>query len=173
LSSGNQKRKKERKGEKQMSILAQGTKVYFIDPDTDAVTQVQCAISFNPGGAPADQLDDTCLEDFDRSSKPGLRSPGQASLGLNADPQYASHIRLHDLSNDDPSPTLKWAIGWSDGTEDPTADTAGEFVLPTTRTWLTFEGYVSDFPFDFQLNSLVVTNVTIQRSGSSAWVKKT
>lgn len=155
-----------------MSILAQGTKIYFIDPDDDSVVQVNCATTFSPGGAPADQIEDTCLEDFERSFKPGLRTPGQATMGINADPRNASHIRLHELSEENPQPTLKWAVGWSDGTADPTVDSSGDFVLPTTRTWFTFQGYVADFPFDFAQNTVVTSTISIQRSGGSAWVKK-
>lgn len=155
-----------------MSILAQGTKIYFIDPDDDSVVQVNCATTFSPGGAPADQIEDTCLEDYERSFKPGLRTPGQATMGINADPRNASHIRLHQLSEENPQPTLKWAVGWSDGTADPTVDSSGDFVLPTTRTWFTFQGYVADFPFDFAQNTVVTSTISIQRSGGSAWVKK-
>ncbi|HBU0543056.1 TPA: phage tail protein, partial [Klebsiella pneumoniae] len=45
-------------------------------------------------------------------------------------------------------------------------------VLPSDRTWFIFQGYVSDFPFDFQGNAVVTTSATIQRSGSSVWVPK-
>jgi hypothetical protein len=154
-----------------MSKLTQGTQVYFIDTDDSLVT-VDCAVGFNPGGNPADQIEDTCLEDSDKSFVPGLRTPGQASLELNADPENTSHIRMHALSETDPPPTLKWAVGWSDGTADPTVDSNGDFVLPTTRTWFTFQGYIADFPFDFTGNSVVKSSVAIQRSGGSAWTKK-
>ncbi|PTL88863.1 phage tail protein [Halomonas litopenaei] len=157
-----------------MSVLAQGTHVYFIDPNdgTPQVVQVECATSFSPGGNPADQIEDTCLEDFERSYKPGLRTPGQASLGLNSDPTNASHVTLHELSQMNPSPTVKWAIGFSDGTDAPTLGVGDDFDLPETRTWFTFEGYVSDFPFDFSQNSLVTSEVSIQRSGGSTWIPK-
>jgi hypothetical protein len=155
-----------------MSILTQGTQVYAIDPDSRDLITVECATAFNPGGNPADQLEDTCLENFERTYKPGLRTPGQATLSINADPANASHLRLYELSTDNPPPTVKWAIGWSDGTAPPTVDSNGNFNLPSTRTWFTFEGYVSDFPFDFQLNSIVASDITIQRSGASSWVKK-
>ena len=155
-----------------MSKLTQGTQIYFIDPDDDSVVAVQCATSFNPGGAPADQIEDTCLESDDRTYKPGLRTPGQATIGLNSDPENASHIRMHELSETNPPPELKWVAGWSDGTDAPTVDSAGDFDLPTTRTWFTFQGYISDFPFDFQQNAVVTSTVTIQRSGGSAWIKK-
>lgn len=159
-----------------MSVLAQGTHIYFIDPSYDSngagVRVVECATTFSPGGNPADQIEDTCLEDTTRSYRPGLRTPGQATLGLNADPSNASHVRLHALGETDPSPVLSWAVGWSDGTAAPTIDSQGDFVLPTTRTWYTFQGYVADFPFDFAQNTVVTSQVSIQRSGGSAWIKK-
>ena len=159
-----------------MSVLTQGTQIYFIDPEFDSngpgVREVECATTFTPGGNPADQIEDTCLSDTSRSYKPGLRTPGQATLGLNADPENESHVRLHQLSETDPSPTLKWAVGWADGTSVPTLDSSGDFDLPTDRTWFVFEGYVSDFPFDFAANTVVTTQATIPRSGGSAWVRK-
>ncbi|MCY1333625.1 Phage tail tube, TTP, lambda-like [compost metagenome] len=159
-----------------MSVLTQGTQIFFIDPEFDSsgagVREVECATTFTPGGNPADQIEDTCLSATTRSYKPGLRTPGQATLGLNADPENESHVRLHELSETDPSPTLKWAVGWADGTAVPTLDSNGDFVLPTSRTWFIFEGYVSDFPFDFAANTVVTTQATIQRSGGSAWIRK-
>lgn len=159
-----------------MSVLTQGTQIFFIDPEFDSsgagVREVECATTFTPGGNPADQIEDTCLSATTRSYKPGLRTPGQATLGLNADPENESHVRLHELSETDPSPTLKWAVGWADGTDVPTLDSNGDFELPTTRTWFIFEGYVSDFPFDFAANTVVTTQAAIQRSGGSAWIRK-
>jgi len=162
-----------------MSILTQGTKIYALVPPLTGtgpltVLPIDCATAFNPGGAPADQIDDTCLEDTVRKSKKGLRTPGQASMTILADPRNASHIRLHQLSEADGETTIKWAVGWSDGTAAPTVNTAGDdFELPESRTWFVFEGYVADFPFDFAGNANVSTAVSIQRSGGSAWIPKT
>ena len=47
-----------------------------------------------------------------------------------------------------------------------------DFVLPSTRTWFVFDGYVSDFPFDFAANTTVKTAVSVQRSGAAAWIRK-
>jgi len=155
-----------------MAKLAQGTQIYFIDPTDDTtVVTVDCATTFTPGGAPADQIETTCLEDFDREYLPGLRTPGQASMTINADPTNTSHLLMHELSESNPSPTIKWAVGWSDGTSPPTV-TTGDFVLLDTRTWFTFQGYISDFPFDFAMNTVVTSTVTIQRSGGSVWEPK-
>lgn len=239
-----------------MSVLTQGTQIYVLaptvsDPTEFEVLEIECATAFTPGGNPADQIEDTCLSATVRSYLRGLRTPGQASLTLNADPRNDSHIRLHALSEDDSIENLAWAVGWSDGkdikptvsavgsvasvavtnggtnytsaptvaftggggtgatgtavivgdevvsvtitdagsgyTSAPTisftggdgtdaAATAelgdGDFILPSTRTWFLFRGYVSDFPFDFAANTVVTTAATIQRSGGSAWIKK-
>lgn len=158
-----------------MSKLSQGTQIYFIDPDTDSIVEIECPTAFNPGGNPAAQLDDTCLGDTTAKYRPGLRQPGQATLTINADPTYPSHIRLHELSQQDPSPTLHFVVGWSDGIGiAPTGvDSDGTFDLPATRTWYEFDGYIADFPFDFGLNALVTSQVSIQRSGPGVWTKKT
>ena len=157
-----------------MSILAQGTQIYFIDSalSSPAIVAVHCATALNPGGSPAAQIPDTCLEAFEESFKPGLRSSSEASMTLNADPDQPSHVRLFQLGAMNPPPTLKWAVGWSDGTAPPTLDVYDEFIFPTTRTWFWFSGYVVDFPFDFALNSVVATTVPIQRSGPSGWIPK-
>ncbi len=69
-------------------------------------------------------------------------------------------------------------IGWADGTDEPTVATSSDpdavdgLSLPDTRTWYVFQGYVSDFPFDFQANTVVQTSATIQRSGQGVWVPK-
>lgn len=240
-----------------MSILTQGTQIYVLAPtsennDVMEVLEIECATAFSPGGNPADQIEDTCLSATVRSYLRGLRTPGQASLTLNADPRNESHVRLHQLSEDDSVEDLAWAVGWSDGKDIPpelvpagsltgititnggsnytsatvsitggggtgatataTVDSNGEIVsititnagsgytsaptvtisgdgddaaatatvssgefdwdLPNTRTWFTFRGYVSDFPFDFAANTVVTTAATIQRSGGSAWIRK-
>ncbi|MCW8278917.1 phage tail protein [Pseudomonas sp. PCH199] len=161
-----------------MSILTQGTQIYALvptvaDPSTLEVIEIQCATAFSPGGNPADQIEDTCLSDKVRKYLRGLRTPGQATLTLNADPRNASHVRLHQLSEDDDIGNVSWVVGWSDGIAPPTLNVAGDdFVLPTTRTWFLFDGYVSDFPFDFAANTVVTTAATIQRSGGSAWIRK-
>lgn len=158
-----------------MSVLAQGTQIYVLNPEESApaVMEVEGATTFSPGTAPASQIDETTLKDLVyRQYRAGLRDPGQASIGLNADPAIASHVTLHGYSEAVPSPVLKFAIGWSDGTDDPTVGTGGDFEFPTGRTWFAFEGYISDFPFDFSQNTVVTTELSIQRTGGSQWIAK-
>ena len=238
-----------------MSMLTQGTQVYVLaptkaNPTIFEVLNIESVTAFSPGGSPADQIEDTSLEETNsRSYLRGLRTPGQASLTINADPRNDSHLRLQQLSESSSNTPLKWAIGWSDGvgihpakaapgvstatvlaggigystaptltfsggggtgmagtatvaggivtgititaqgsgyTSAPTIAFGGPgtgasakvnwpdpgFTLPATRTWFTFQGYVSDFPFDFAGNAVVSTVAAIQRSGGSAWVPK-
>lgn len=159
-----------------MAILSQGSQVYALvpseaDPQTFEVLTIACATAFTPGGNPADQIETTCLEETSRSYMPGLRTPAAATLTVNFDPAESSHVRLFDLSQQDPSPTIKWALGWSDGTAVPTVD-SDDFDLPASRTWFTFEGYLSDVPFDFAQNTVVTSAITIQRSGAGVLIPK-
>lgn len=161
-----------------MSMLTQGTQLFGLVPDkTDptklVVLTIECMTNFNPGGNPADQIEDTCMESDTRTYKRGLRTPGQATVSINADPRNDSHVRLHELSETDEDLDITWAVGWSDGKSKPTVNTAGDdFELPDNRTWFVFKGYVSDFPFNFETNSVVKTEVQIQRSGKGIWVRK-
>ncbi|APC45951.1 major tail subunit [Halomonas phage QHHSV-1] len=158
-----------------MSVLSQGTHVFFVDPagGTPAVVQLKKVTALNPGSAPASQIDETTLEDLlYMQYRSGLRDPGQGSMSIRVDPREESHITLHGLSETSPPPTLKWAIGWSDGTEPPTLDVDDSLVLPDTRTWCVFDAYVGDFPFDFAGNTTVATEIAIQRAGGLEWTKK-
>lgn len=162
-----------------MSVLTQGTQLFVLAKG--AVSEIECITAFSPGSNPADQIEDTCLsERFDRTYKRGLRTPGAASLTLNADPKNTSHIMLYNLSisDDEDDQDLTFAIGWADGTASPTAaadgaaDAVDGLTLPDSRTWFVFKGYVSDFPFDFAANTVVSSSTSIQRSGSAVWVPK-
>ncbi|WP_110641004.1 phage tail tube protein [Salinicola sp. CPA57] len=154
-----------------MSVLAQGTQVFMLA--AGAIVRIPGATAFNPGGNPRDQVEETDLEDTtSRRYKKGLGTPGSASLTVNADPQEPAHVQLYEMANSKGEDKVKFFVGWSDGTEPPTVATQ-TVSLPTTRTWFEFEGYVSDFPMDFATNSLVSSQVTIQRSGDGKWTPKT
>lgn len=155
-----------------MSVLSQGTQLYALI--NGVVQEIECITAFNPGTNPADQIEDTCLSERNsRTYKKGLRTPGSASVTINADPKNESHYLMWQLAELDEYQDVlpQWAIGWSDGESAPTVSD-GELVLPTDRTWYTFKAYVSDFPFDFQANAVVATAATMQRSGAGVWVKK-
>jgi hypothetical protein len=157
-----------------MPIPAQGTDLYAIDPDSGALLDVGCITSIDGIDTAIDQIETTCLNDTSRTYAAGLATPGAATFGLMIEPQNPVHIRLHQLKT--AGVTLQWAIGWSDGTVLPTVgtDSAGddEFVLPPTRSWLTFEGYMNSFPFTFGINTMVTSTVGIQVSGEPVLIPK-
>lgn len=159
-----------------MSKLTQGTQIFVIDPrgSDPAILTIDCVTGFNPGGSPKSQIDDTCLDETEAMNyRSGLMTPGQATININADPENDSHIALYEMFTDPTVENLKFAVGWSDGKNIlPTIDSNEDFDAPTTRTWFLYEGYISDFPFDFQGNAVVSTVITIQRNGGSQWIKK-
>lgn len=164
-----------------MTIKTQGTDLYAIDPASNTIIVVGCFTSLDGIDTTVAQIDVTCLNSTAREYEAGLAEPGSATFGINIDPQNASHIRLHQLKT--AGTKLMWAVGWSDGringdgippTVEAVADENGVrgFSLPSTRTWLTFEGYMSSFPFSFALNDVVKSNIGIQVSGEPVLVPK-
>ena len=153
-----------------MAIKTQGTQIYAIDPDTGAVIEVDCAISADGLDTTLEQIETTCLSSPVRTYESGLATPGTATVQINFDPKETSHVRLHQLKQQ--GAVLSWAIGFSDGTDTPTAsaNSSGEyeFTLPTTRSWVEFEGFMNSFPFSFSQNAVVTTTIGIQVSGEVA-----
>ena len=70
------------------------------------------------------------------------------------------------------APTVALTGSGAGGAATATVAAAAEFSVPTTRTWNVFDGYVSGFPFNFALNSVVQSAVSIQRSGEAFWYPK-
>lgn len=144
-----------------MSLNVQLSNLWFRDPANDAIVEVGCVTNLSGVTASRDQLDVTCISDETRRLEAGMLSPGAASFSINFDPSDASHIRLHELYRD--GTTLNWALGFSDGTAPPTSiESDGDFVLPTSRSFLTFEGYVADFPWDLTVGAKVTNALSIQ-----------
>lgn len=154
-----------------MAIDTQGTDVFFIDPATKEVVDAGCVTSIDGIDAPKSQMETTCLKSKGREYKSGLAEPGTATLGINADPNDAAHIRLHQLYTE--GKKVSFAVGWSDGQGVvPTVNADGEFELPATRTWIEFDANISAFPFNFALNDVVKTTISTQISGLPVWTPK-
>jgi hypothetical protein len=148
----------------------QGTQLYVVDPADLSVLTVGCVTAITGISASRDQIETTCLDSAARTYEAGLATPGAAQFTINFDPSDESHMRLHELYV--AGTTLNWGLGWSDGTAAPTANSAGELVLPTSRSWISFDGFISDLPFDFSLNSVVTSNVSVQVSGFPVLTEK-
>jgi hypothetical protein len=144
-----------------MAKLAQGTELWYAHP-TDGVVKVGCVTTITGITATRDQIETTCLDANSRTYEPGMLNPGTASFGINFDPGDTSHVRLHDLYRS--GTKVDFALGWSDGTADPTVDGSGDFVLSDERSWLLFNAFVAELPFDFGLNTVVSSTVSLQLS---------
>ena len=157
-------------------MKAQGTELYAIDPADGSVIVVGCPTSIDGIDTSVDQNETTCLNSLARTYEAGLATPGTATFGIQTNPQDESHIRLHQLKVS--GTTLKWAVGWSDGTGvDPTSttDSDGDYVfdLPANRSWIIFDGFMNSFPFSFGLNAQVTSTVGIQVSGEPELIPAT
>jgi hypothetical protein len=151
------------------SVKTQGTELYFLDPDA-GIVKVGCVTTISGLTAARDQIETTCLDSEARTYEAGMATPGTATFGINFDPNDASHVRLHELYR--AGTKFDWALGWSDGTAPPTEDTGGNINTPSTRTWIVFNGYVADLPFDFTLNAVVASTVSVQVSDFPVLVPK-
>lgn len=154
-------------------MKTQGTNLWVIDPDDDSLLNIGCVTSID--GVASTRATTTippCLSDPSGAAgkSPGELTPGTPTFGINTNPADASHIRLHELliSGD----VVKFALGWSDGTAPPTVDTSGDFDLPNTRTWLTFPGYISTFPFSFASNAVVASTIGVEMTSPELLVPK-
>ena len=153
-----------------MSIKVQKSNLYFIDPYDNSVVDVECYTNFSGLSNPASEIDVTCIADDARQWVSGLKEPGSVTFGLNPDDRNDSHIRLKQL--EDSGEVLNWALAALEGSAPPTADSDGEFVLPSDRVWWLFSGYVQDFPLEGNMNDVYRSTVTIRQSGKSTWVPR-
>ena len=160
-----------------MSIKTQGTQMYCVDPDNKTILVVGCVTGIDGLDTTLDQLETTCLDSLARTYVGGLATPGSATFDINFDPADDSHVRMHQIKVS--GAVLNWAIGFGDGIRDsngnlpqPTVDTSGNFVLPNTRSWIAFQGFMNSYPFTFAINALVTSKVGIQISGEPAVLPK-
>ncbi|RCW73809.1 phage tail tube protein [Pseudorhodoferax soli] len=161
-----------------MTVKTQGTDLFGLDPRDNSIIVVGCVTTIDGIDSSVEQIETTCLNSGkDRKYVSGMGSPGAASFGINIDPSDASHLKLYQLKQ--LGLTLKWAIGWGDGPMEPdgTIDLPptvvnDDFDLPDGRSWLLFEGYMSSFPFSFNLNDVVKSAVGIQISGTQVLIPK-
>jgi len=156
------------------TLKAQGTELYVIDPTTKLILAVACVQSIDGIGEAWDSIETTCLEDLVRSYEPSLRTPGTMTFGISLDTSSTVHARLHEIYEDaDLNVNLEFCVGMSDGTAQPTLDSNDDYVLDTSRSWLTFLGFLVDYPFSFSQASLVQPQIPVQISGGKTYTRKT
>lgn len=157
-----------------MGVTTKGTQLYMRLPNSSGYTMVQvgCPRGIQGLGGAASDVDDTCLDDVEMRSLPGMPNPGAMTVDLNFDPAKISHQELWDLYNT--QEVIEWVIGWSDGKDiPPEVDISGTITFPTTRTYTSFPGYIQDLPLNFALNALVTSSMQVKRNGPRAMHYKT
>lgn len=150
-----------------MARKTQGTQLFTFYPQASsvAVVDVGCVQSIDGIDSVIDQIETTCLADSDRTYLPGLAQPGQASFEINFDPADETHELLFNWKQ--AQYVLKWALGFSGSTAAPGLDLSNlVFAPPTGRSWLLFEGFMTNFPSNFQQNSVVKSTINLQISGA-------
>lgn len=154
-----------------MSLKSQGTNLYVVNPNGNIVVKVGCPRGISGVGGTWAEQDATCLEDEGMSYEPGSFDAGSISVEFNFDPQDSSHSLLYQLWNDGAN-GVQFAIGFSDGTVDPTVDSAGDIATPTSRTFYVFHGFITSFPLEFAAGQRVTGTMTIRVNGKPQLIKK-
>jgi hypothetical protein len=153
-----------------------GTQLYIIDKEASGgaeILEIECAVSISGIGGSREQIDITCLKDMARRSESGMVTPEQLTLSIQPDSRNASHVRLYDLYVEGTKFDMAIGFGIASGTDAPTLGSDEKFDFPDTRDFLEMEeSYVSNFPFNFEINNVITAEVTFQLSGLPIWYKK-
>lgn len=147
-------------------VETQGARLYFKKPGSPAtLVKMVCPTGITGLGGARDNIVVDCLENTgDRFNRPGSGTPTALSVPFNLVPTAASHKDLYTLRAD--RTVADWIVLLSDtGSSEPTLDSDGDIVPPSTGTSFSFAGYVSDVSIDIASNTIVTGTLTIQRSG--------
>lgn len=151
-------------------MKTKGTQLFFIDPRDDSITKLECPKAATGFSSSTTSIDTTCLDSEGMESDPGMPTPGAISVPLDFDTAKASHMKLENLRK--AQVRCKWALGFGDGVTPPTVDSAGDFDLPDTRSWILFDAHIADIPLDFAVNANVASIISLQPSGDREIIPK-
>lgn len=153
-------------------MKSQGTQVYLLDVDAspDEVVKVGNVVGVPEVGGEAGDID---ITNFDalvyKEFLSGLIDPGSGEIMVNYSAEDDSHETLRSKQAGDP----QWfAIGFRDGVNIPPTSSAGEFVLPTTRTWLVFQATVRSAKFQFPKDAVVGETFGLRLTGEPVLTRK-
>lgn len=135
---------------------ATGTEL-FLSLDGTTVLKFDCPTAINGIGFTSAKVPNGCLDDTADTSRPGKKTINDITVPYNVQANSEAHEYLLNLVNN-PTEELPYAIGWSDGTDDPTI-ASGEFVAPGvdpafTRTVTHGTGYVLSNNVDINNGSI-------------------
>lgn len=158
-----------------MAIRTKGTELFLIWINGTSgyqAVKVGCPTGITGLSGAKTQIPTTCLDDTEETFVAGMAQPGKMTVNLDFDTSKISHLDLWDLNLSGTVST--WVIGFTGSTSPPTVNSStGVVTYPTGRSYISFDGYVDDFPTDFALNSVIKTAMTVQRSGARTLHKAT
>lgn len=78
------------------------------------------------------------------------------------DPTNAGHQLLETLSTQTTNATKHFYLGFSDGTAPPTQGPGNTLVAPTTRTGVSFNGFIKQYQRDFAVDSVAMVKCAVE-----------
>lgn len=140
------------------------TNLYVIDDTT--VHDIQCN-AIDGIGATRSVTEIQTLQQESAMMVAGSMQPGSSSFTIylhNSDAQLA----LYDLYKS--AKTVTFVVGLQDGTAAPVdADDLDQLE----RSWIRYQGFITDFPFNFAVNSAVECTITVQLQEAPDYFPKT
>jgi hypothetical protein len=150
-----------------MAELAQGTEIFFIDPDSlssELIVKVTCPKTIDPGTPSTDEHDTTNLCSEAKEKFLGLTDWASATLNADYDQKDESYQRLIELSEQQPRPVVKFVIGLpalENGNPPPQVDSNGEWDLSLDRGWRRFDGQVKSVATVAEAGNLLNADIEI------------
>lgn len=137
----------------------QGLNAYIIESD-DTVTDMGCLFEVDDISSERDDIDTTGLCQTDSKTYiAGLKDPGDTSWTLKYVKGGEAASKVKDLW--DSGDIATFAVGLSQSADAPTI-ASGTITWPSSRTFIHFDGYVSDMPFSFEKEGIVTSEVAIK-----------
>jgi hypothetical protein len=154
-----------------VSLKTKGTEVFFVKTDSNgpSIVKLGCPKGVSGLGGAKTQIDETCLDSLEMEFGPGMGQPGAITINLDFDPAKVSHQDLIEMDQNDTVTT--WIVALSDGatTIVPTIDSAGTITFPGTRSFIEFDGYIAELPFEIAVNANVTSALSVQRTGAKTF----
>ena len=148
-----------------MAELAQGTEIFFIDPDKlagDIIVKITCPKTIDPGTPSTDEHDTTNLCSEAKEKFMGLTDWGTVTINVDYDQDDETHQRLIELSEEMPRQIIDFVIGMpAENSPQPELDTNGEWVLSVDRGWRRFKGQVKSFATSMEAGSVLPGTIEI------------
>ena len=154
-----------------MSMKTKGTEIWFLKNDSNgfSIVKLGCPKGASGLGGAKTTVDETCLDSEEMESGPGMGQPGAVTINLDLDFAKTSHRDLIEMDENDTETT--WIIGYSDGPKSvvPVVDSAGTITYASTRSFVSFLGYIAELPQDIAVNANVASTLSVQRKGRKTY----